>query len=191
MDSILSPILKMAIVKAAFAAFEKIEQIYDKGGDLHGIRALEKNSSSTLFRSFFEIELSVIIPDSTLIEAEYDYYEYHLPNIDLRVCSSRDLYRAAKNDSYDDLPLFQATGINIMRNKTINPKGFVVFTISNHQLIQLSVISRTGDFPEIQLYRKARNNIILDSLSAMRDSTEKRVEFALKENRKTNTGDEA
>ena len=189
MEFLLSPILKSAIVKAAFTAFEEIERIYDVGGDLHYIRALEKNTFSSLFRSFFETEISNIFPDNTLIEAEYNYYEYHLPSVDLRICSVNDLYRAAKNDCYDDLPLFKASEIDIKRNKTVNPKGFIVFTIREHQLVYLSVISRTGEFPEIPLYKKERNNIILDSLSAMRDSTEKRVEFALKENRKTNTGD--
>lgn len=187
----MSPNLQNAIVRAAFTALEKTEQAYEKGESLHIIRALEKNSFAMLFRSFFETEVSGIVLDNTLINEKYVFYEYHLPDIDLRICADQDLYRPAKNNYFDDMPLLEAAGICIKRKGSRKSKGFIVFKIHEHQLIQLSVVSRIGDFPEITLYKKERNRIILDSLSAMRDSTEKRVEFALKENRKKSLGDKA
>ncbi len=190
MADIISHIYQEAIRKAALESLVEAEAAYSLGSSLYAIRALEKNSFPTIYRSFIETHLKDIAPSCEFEEGYYNCYILHFPDVDLRVCSQNDLYRSIKNDTYDAYPLFADRGIGIYPDKEKGrPKGFLVFSLYDHQLVNLSIVSRTGAFSELQLFKKDRNDVILDSLSVMRDKAEKNTEFVLKRAEKSSNGD--
>lgn len=180
-ESIISEIKQKAIRSAAFTAIRKTEEAYEKGGSLHEIAFLKKNSFPTIFRSFLELEISRIAQEYEIVETSYDYIIATIDNLEFLMCSTNDLYRPKKNDKYDDLPLFTSCGLDIVsRPKSKNTKGFLVFMLYDYQLVKVSITSRTNDFPEILIYQKDRNSIIIDSLSVMRDTAIKDENFMVK-----------
>ena len=191
MKHVLTEQQRAAIVREAFNALEMAEKAYQNDAALYAIRALGKNSFPTLFRSFFEIGISNIANESELIEASYDYFCHCFDGVDLLVCSEHDLNRPKKNDDYDDYPLFLEAGIEAEQEDgetDKKAKGFIIYTLYQHQLISLSVVSRTKAFPDIELFRKGRNAIVVDSLSAMRDNSAKDLGYALKTNARKSKG---
>ncbi len=184
-EPIISEIIQDSIRKAAFMALRKTEEAFEKNGSLHEITHLKKNSFPTIFRSFLETEISNIAIEHEFIEASYDYISARINNLEFLTCSRRDLYRPLKNDRYDDLPLFDSCSLDInppsLEGKS---KGFLIFNLYEYQLIEISLISRTGDFSDILIYKKDRNSIILDSLSVMRDTAKKNESFTIKRQQK-------
>ena len=181
MTDILSRPHQEAIRRAALEALASAEAAYCPGNALHHIRALGKNSFSTIYRSFLETYLSGIAITCDFIDAAYSYYILHFPEVNLQVCSVNDLYGPIKNDRYDDYPLFREAGLAMHTEaQTGKPHGFLVFSLYNRQLLELSIVSRRGEFNSLQLYKKMRNDVIIDSLSMMRDKSEKKADFVLK-----------
>lgn len=187
MPKILTDIQIGALRAAGISAQMDADAAFDEGGSLYRIRALQKNTYPTVFRSFLETRVSDIVPEYEIIEGSYDFISAHFPSLDFRCCAKNDLFRPKKNDEYDRYPLLTESGIILEESSSDEAetrKGFLVFVLHEYQLIRLSVVSRTGAFPEIVIFEKERNDIILDSLVERRNAIKEDRDFVIKKNSK-------
>ena len=82
MPKILTDIQIGALRAAGISAQMDADAAFDEGGSLYRIRALQKNTYPTVFRSFLETRVSDIVPEYEIIEGSYDFISAHFPSLD-------------------------------------------------------------------------------------------------------------